>query len=146
MNSTFIFYLIQFVIAPIHLFFGNLPKIRFKKSMKLKEIATVLNATISCGAERLDEEVEMGYSSDLMSDVLTLDTDNLVLITGLVNIQAIRTAEMADIRAIIFVRNKKANPQMLDLASENGMCILESPYSLFKSSGLLFKAGLKPVY
>jgi hypothetical protein len=69
-----------------------------------------------------------------------------VLITGLVNLQAIRTAEMADIRAIILVRNKKANPQMLDLASENGLCILESPYSLFKTSGMLFQAGLKPVY
>jgi DRTGG domain. len=114
--------------------------------MKLKEIAAVLNATISCGAERLEEEVEMGYSSDLMSDVLTLDTDNLVLITGLVNLQAIRTAEMADIRAIVLVRNKKATPQMISLAREIGMCIMESPYSLFKSSGLLFQAGLKPIY
>ena len=114
--------------------------------MKIKEIASVLNATISCGAERLEDEIEMGYSSDLMSDVLTLDTDNLVLITGLVNLQAIRTAEMADIRAIILVRNKKASPEMLELASEHGMCILESPYSLFKSSGLLYQAGLKPIY
>lgn len=115
-------------------------------SMKLKEIAAILNATISVGAERLDEEVEMGYSSDLMSDVLTLDTENLVLITGLVNLQSIRTAEMADIHAIVLVRNKKASKEMLMLASENQMCILESPYSLFKSSGLLFQAGLKPVY
>jgi len=114
--------------------------------MKIKEIAVVLDATISCGAERLEEEVEMGYSSDLMSDVLTLDTDNLVLITGLSNLQAIRTSEMADIRVIVLVRNKKANQQMLDLAIENEMCILESPYSLFKASGLLFQAGLKPIY
>lgn len=114
--------------------------------MKLSEIATILNATISCGAGRLDDEVEMGYSSDLMSDVLTLDTDNLVLMTGMVNLQAIRTAEMADIRAIVFVRNKKASQEMIDLADENNMCILESPYSLFKSSGLLFQAGLKPIY
>ncbi len=114
--------------------------------MKLKEIAVILNATISCGAEMLEEEVEMAFSSDLMSDVLTLDSDNLILLTGLVNIQAIRTAEMADIHAIVFVRNKKTNPQMLELAKEKGMCILESPYSLFKSSGLLFQAGLKPVY
>lgn len=114
--------------------------------MKLRDIATVLNATTSCGAARLDDEVEMGYSSDLMSDVLTLDTDNLILITGLVNLQAIRTAEMADIRAIVFVRNKKATEQMIELALENGMVILESPYSLFKSSGLLFQAGLKPIY
>jgi hypothetical protein len=100
--------------------------------MKLREIAAVLDATISCGAERMEDEVEMGY--------------NLVLITGLVNLQAIRTAEMADIRAIVLVRNKKANQQMLELALENKMCILESPYSLFKSSGLLFQAGLKPIY
>ena len=114
--------------------------------MKLKKIAEILDATISCGADKLEEEVEMGYSSDLMSDVLTLDTDNLILITGMVNLQAIRTAEMADIRVIVFVRNKKANPQMIELAKVNGMCILESPYSLFKSSGMLFQAGLKPVY
>jgi len=114
--------------------------------MKIKEIATAIDATVVCGASRLEDEVEMGYSSDLMSDVLTLDTDNLVLITGLVNLQAIRTAEMADIRAIVLVRNKKANQEMIDLASEHEMCILESPYSLFKSSGLLFQAGLKPIY
>jgi hypothetical protein len=95
--------------------------------MKLKEIAAVLDATISCGTDRLEDEIEMGYSSDLMSDVLTLDTDNLILITGLVNLQAIRTAEMADIRAIVLVRNKKANQQMIELACENGICILEWP-------------------
>lgn len=114
--------------------------------MKIKEIAAILNATITCGSERLDEEIEMGYCSDLMSDVLTLDTDNLILITGLANLQAIRTAEMADIRVIVFVRNKKTTSHMIELAKENGMCILESPYSLFKSSGLLYQAGLKPVY
>ncbi|MBL7967861.1 MAG: hypothetical protein JNK09_12745 [Prolixibacteraceae bacterium] len=114
--------------------------------MKLSEIAAVLNATVACGADQLNQEVEMGYSSDLMSDVLTLDTDNLILITGLVNLQAIRTAEMADIRAIVFVRNKKATEQMIELALENNMVILESPFSLFKSSGLLFQAGLKPIY
>jgi hypothetical protein len=114
--------------------------------MKLKEIAVILDATILCGADLLEEEVEMGYSSDLMSDVLTIDTDNLILLTGMVNLQAIRTAEMADIRAIVFVRNKQASPPMLELAKSNGMCVLESPYSLFKSSGLLFQAGLKPIY
>jgi hypothetical protein len=115
-------------------------------TMKIKEVAAILNAIISVGAERLNDDVKMGYSSDLMSDVLTLDADNLVLITGLANLQTIRTAEMADIRVIVFARNKKASEQMLELAAANDMCILESPYSMFKSSGLLFQAGLKPVY
>jgi hypothetical protein len=135
------------LITAIQLFFQKFTAENpLKQKMKLSEIAAVLNARVSCGADQLDQEVEMGYSSDLMSDVLTLDTDNLILITGLVNLQAIRTAEMADIRAIVFVRNKKATEQMIELALENGMVILESPYSLFKSSGLLFQAGLKPIY
>jgi hypothetical protein len=52
----------------------------------------------------------MAFASDLMSDVLTLKNDNLVLITGLATLQTIRTAEMADINCIIFVRNKKVSP------------------------------------
>lgn len=114
--------------------------------MKLKEVAAIVNANVPCGADKLEEEVEMAYSSDLMSDVLTLDIYNLILITGLVNLQSIRTAEMADIKYILFVRNKKATDQMIELAMENGICILESPYTLFKTSGLLFQAGLKPIY
>ena len=114
--------------------------------MKLKEIAGILNAKVVCGEALLEEDVEMGYSSDLMSDVLTLDTHHLVLLTGLANLQTIRTSEMADIRFIVFVRNKKASPEILELAGENKMCVLESPFSMFKASGLLFQAGLKPVY
>jgi serine kinase of HPr protein (carbohydrate metabolism regulator) len=114
--------------------------------MKIKEIAALLNADVVCGADGLEREIDKGYSSDLMSDVLTLDTENMVLLTGLSNLQTIRTAEMADVQCIVFVRNKRATPEMVKLACENGMCILESPLSMFRSSGLLFQAGLKPVY
>lgn len=114
--------------------------------MKISEVCELLSARVICGATPDDREVYRGYSSDLMSDVLTLDTDHLLLITGMCNLQTIRTAEMADIRFIAFVRNKKATAEMLELAREHGICVLESPLSLFKSSGLLFMAGLKPVY
>ncbi len=114
--------------------------------MKLAEIANLLDAKIVCGEDAADDEIHFGFSSDLMSDVLTIDVENLLLITGLANVQTIRTAEMSDIKYIVFVRNKKASADILKLARENGMVILESAYSLFKSSGLLFCAGLKPVY
>lgn len=114
--------------------------------MKISEVCELLSARVICGAEHDDKEVHRGYSSDLMSDVLTLDTDHLLLITGMCNLQTIRTAEMADVRFIAFVRNKKATVEMLDLAREQGICVLESPFTLFKASGLLFMAGLKPVY
>lgn len=114
--------------------------------MQVSQICELLSATIICGHENSKATIKRGYSSDLMSDVLTLDTDNLLLITGLCNLQTIRTSEMADIKFIVFVRNKKANHEMLALAKENNMCILESPFTLFKASGLLYQAGLNPVY
>ena len=114
--------------------------------MKISEVCELLTAKIICGHKHDDIRIEKGYSSDLMSDVLTLDTDNLLLITGMCNLQTIRTAEMAEIRFIVFVRNKKASTAMIELAKEHGICILESPFTMFKASGLLFMSGLKPVY
>lgn len=114
--------------------------------MKVSEVCELLSAKVICGADQDDKQVYRGYSSDLMSDVLTLDTDHLLLITGMCNLQTIRTAEMADIRFIVFVRNKRASDEMLALAREHGICIMESPFTMFKASGTLFMSGLKPVY
>ena len=114
--------------------------------MKLAEIASILEARIVCGEEFANDEIRHGFSSDLMSDVLTLDVEDMLLITGLANIQTVRTAEMSDIKYIAFVRNKKVSDEILELAVENGMAIIESPFSLFKASGLLYNAGLKPIY
>lgn len=114
--------------------------------MEISEVCKLLEAKIICDNKQNSVQVEKGYSSDLMSDVLTLDTDHLLLITGMCNLQTIRTAEMADVRFIVFVRNKKASVEMVDLAKEHGICLMESPFTMFKASGLLFTAGLKPVY
>jgi len=72
--------------------------------MKIREVVDILNANVVSGHALLDAEVEYCFSSDLMSDVLTVETDNLMLLTGLANLQTIRTAEMSDISKIIFVR------------------------------------------
>lgn len=86
------------------------------------------------------------FSSDLMSDVLTLDTEHILLITGLANLQLVRTAEMADIEVVLLARNKRATPEMIELANETGLVLLETPYSIYRSGGVLFKNGLAPVY
>jgi predicted transcriptional regulator len=114
--------------------------------MKLKDIVEIIDGNIICGEDRMYDEYIAGFASDLMSDVLTLQTTNFLLITGLVNIQTIRTAEMADINCIILARKKKALPDFIELASQNNMTLIECPYSMFKTCGLLFKAGLKAVY
>ena len=116
------------------------------KEMKIKEVVEVLNAKVVSGYNLLDAEVEYCFASDLMSDVLTLQTDNLLLLTGLANLQTIRTSEMSDITKIIFVRKKRATDEMIRLAAENDTILIECDYSMFKTSGILFSAGLKPVY
>lgn len=114
--------------------------------MKLKEIANILNAKVVCGEQNLDREITHVFASDLMSDVLTVNTSNLLLLTGLTNIQTIRTSEMSDVTNIVLVRNKAANEEMIALAEENGIVMLECSYSMFKASGILYNAGLNPVY
>ncbi len=114
--------------------------------MKIAEIVKTLDGSVILGKENLEKDVEMGFASDLMSDVLTLQTSNILLITGLSNVQTIRTAEMADITCIVMVRNKKVTSEIIDLANENNIVIIECCYSMFKTCGLLFQAGLKPVY
>lgn len=114
--------------------------------MKIQEIAELLNAEIVCGKQYSDYEIEFAFSSDLMSDVLTTRKDSMMLITGLANVQTIRTSEMSDIHCIVFARGKKVNEEMIELASEMEMVLIECRYSMFKTSGLLFEAGIQPVY
>ncbi len=114
--------------------------------MKINEIVSVLNAEIITGKQYADHEILCGFASDLMSDVLTLDTEQMVLITGLTNMQTIRTAEMAEIQCVLFVRNKRVTEEMLYLAEENNMVLIQCEYSMFNAVGKLFCAGLKPVY
>ena len=114
--------------------------------MKVSEINTLLNSKTVTELKTTCKEVEFGFASDLMSDVLTLNRDKMLLMTGLNNMQTIRTAEMAEIEVVIIVRNKKVSADMIALANENNICLIECPYSLFRASGLLFHAGIKPLY
>ncbi len=116
--------------------------------MKVDEIIELLDAKIVTG--RICELKTVGFkhafSSDLMSDVLRLTAENTVLITGLCNLQTIRTAEMAEIKLIIMTRGKKTDDFMRAVAEENDICIIETDYSIFRVSGELYKAGLLPIY
>jgi hypothetical protein len=114
--------------------------------MKLQKIIEIVDADIICGDLSTEIIVDKAFASDLMSDVLTLNENSVLLITGLVNMQTIRTAEMADIRYILFVRNKKPSKEMVSLAKREGITIVSCQKSMFLTCGLLLKAGLEPVY
>lgn len=114
--------------------------------MTLREVMSICSGSLVCGKQSLDRTVKLGFASDLMSDVLTLLDDDILLITGLSNIQAIRTAEMSDITQILFVRNKPPTKDMISLAEAQGITLMTTPFSLFRTSGLLYAAGLEAIY
>ena len=114
--------------------------------MKIRQIMALTGATVVCGNGREDHEVQCAFASDLMSDVLTLDCNGVLLVTGLCNMQTIRTAEMADVSCILFVRGKKATPDILQLAAENEMILMETDHSMYHTVGELYCNGLPPIY
>ena len=91
-------------------------------------------------------DMQYGFGSDLMSDVLTLDNKMPLLITGLSNTQSIRTAEMADIDVVLIARGKEISKEMKEIASDSQILLLSSPFSMFKICGILFQNGLEPIY
>jgi predicted transcriptional regulator len=114
--------------------------------MGIQEIADIINGRILTAASGPGRDIRHAFSSDLMSDVLTRDYEDTVLITGLANLQAIRTAEMSDIGLIIIARNKEVGDDMIQLAEASDIVLIKSAYSLFRISGLLYEAGIKPIF
>lgn len=114
--------------------------------MTITEIAKLVDGEI-VGAPADDVfDVKKAFASDLMSDVLRFHMDDTVLITGLCNNQTMRTSEMADLRVVLIGRDKQPDEDMLELAEDSGITIIKSRYSVFKISGILYDAGIEPLY
>ena len=110
--------------------------------MYLFEIRDTLQATVLCGGDQLDREVRSACASDFMSDVLAYVKDQGLLLTGMVNPQVVRTAEMMDMKCIVFVRGKMPGPDIVALAQERGIVVMHSPLRMFIACGLLYTTGL----
>ena len=110
--------------------------------MKISEIRDLLDAKVLTGEAILDHDVASACCSDMMSDVLAYVKDQGVLITGLVNPQVIRTANMMDMVCVVFARNKQPTEEMVELARESGIAVLCTAKRAFEASGILYKSGL----
>ncbi|MBN1242844.1 MAG: hypothetical protein JXA15_09075 [Spirochaetales bacterium] len=111
--------------------------------MTVGRIVEVLEARIHTGADMVDIEVEAACGADLMSDVMAFVKDRVVLLTGLVNAQALRTADLLDIKVVVFVRGKLPPEDLVRQAEEAGIVLLSTRLSLFLSCGRLYEAGLR---
>ncbi len=110
--------------------------------MKLSEIVEILQAEVLCGEDLDRINIERACGSDLMSDVLCYSMQGGLLLTGLTNPQAVRTAEMSEIAAVCFVRRKKPPAETVDLARKNDIPLLVSEYSMYSACGKLYSGGV----
>ena len=112
--------------------------------MNLKEIVKVIEGRILTKQPTPDMEIPSCGATDLMSDALSFMKPGSLLLTGLVHSQSVRTAEMAELAAIVFVRGKIPASEVISLADEVNIPLIASPYGMYEICGRLYKAGLAP--
>lgn len=114
--------------------------------MKLNEIARILESEFLAGEDKKDMDFKYCRGCDLMSDVLSAIAEDSVFLTGLVTLQAIRTASVSGAGAIVFVRNKKPSAEVVALARQEDIPLLVTPLSMFVSCGRLYQQGMTGVH
>ena len=111
--------------------------------MKVNDIKEILGAEVICRADLLETPVNAACGSDMMSDVLAFVKEQAVLLTGLVNLQVVRTAEMMDMKCIVFVRGKKPPMEVIQLAEECDIVVLATAERMYVACGQLYENGLR---
>jgi len=110
--------------------------------MKLSEVVKALDANVLTGDSQLDTGITTCGASDLMSDILAGLSEGCILLTGLTTVQVIRTAMVAGVAAVVFVRGKTPPREVIDLAGAQNLPLISSPYSMFVSCGRLYACNL----
>ena len=110
--------------------------------MKISTIKELLDAEVLCSEDSLGRHVYSACGCDLMSDVLAYVKDQAVLLTGLVNLQVVRTAAMMDMLCIVFVRGKNPTDDIIEFAKDNGIVVLSSEERMYPACGKLYANGL----
>ncbi len=110
--------------------------------MKLSAIIPIIEGRVLTPHLSTELEITCAAASDLMSDVLAFVQPGALLLTGLTHVQVIRTAEMADIVAILFVRGKLPDQEVIHLAEEKNIPLLSAPFTMFELCGRLHHLGM----
>ncbi len=112
--------------------------------MKLKEVIEVLSAeALFVTSTHLEMDIVAVAASDLMSDILARARTPDLMLTGLATPQAVRTASVASVQAVVIVRGKTVTPQMIALAEDDDIPLVVSRHSLFAAAGYLWSRGLR---
>jgi len=111
--------------------------------LTLREVKEILGCEVLVGEDQLGMEIWGACAADLMSDVLAFSIPESLLLTGLVNAQSVRTADVAEVKALVYIRGKRPNTGALQLAQEKGIPVLATDLTMYEACGRLYLRGLK---
>jgi|AGTN01.2.fsa_nt_gi DRTGG domain. len=112
--------------------------------MTIREAAETLGCDVVCGGHNLDKPLVSAFGADLMSDVLTYAAESCLLLTGMVNMHVLRTAQILDVPCVMLVRGKRPTGEMIELAEQTGITLLCCRFTLYEACGRLYAQGLGP--
>ena len=111
--------------------------------LTLADVAQILEAKIVCCHDDLEKiDILAACGADLLSDVLAFTKERTLLLTGMTNMQVIRTVEIGDLSAIVFVRGKIPREDIVEAAQEHKIPILSTEYTMYEACGKLYGKGL----
>lgn len=92
--------------------------------MNLIRLVDTINAELVWGPDGWEQtRIETVVASDLMSDVLMSDRDDMLLITSLSTEQSIRSASIVGAESVVIANNKTVTEGMIALAKEQGIAL-----------------------
>ncbi len=111
--------------------------------MSLAAIRDLLQCEVLTGAERLDMEVDTAVAADGMSAILAAPHPGALMITGLTNMQSVRTADVAFISAILYVRGGRPDRTTIEFAGKKKVVLLATALGMFDTCGILRERGIQ---
>lgn len=111
--------------------------------MTLRRVKELIDCKVVCGEDLLDAEVITAGASDMMSDVLAFGQPGLLLLTGLKSAQSVRTADIAELAGIVYVRGKHPEDDAVALAKEKRLVLMTTDLMMFEACGRLYAAGVR---
>jgi predicted transcriptional regulator len=113
--------------------------------MKLADIKELLRCEVLAGEEDMAVDISQVVASDGMSEILAFAKSKELMITGLTNIQSIRTADIAGVSAVLYCRGKRPDKKVVEFARQKHIPVLVTEMVMFDICGVLYNKGLKGV-
>ena len=108
--------------------------------MTILDAAKVLNAEVLAKGDAVDDDIRKVVASDLMSDVLLVDDEDILLLTSLASDQVLRTAQIVGAVGVVVVNGKSLPSSMVVVAEDLGITLVKCDLSKYDACVALYEA------